>query len=73
MQAKVGISIAKNIDVALSDKSLECSTLLNAHARYYSLSVLVFMLVHQCPDTSANLAKLLSFHLQLGWSTSSTR
>jgi len=26
MQAKVGVSIAKHIDVALSDKSLECST-----------------------------------------------
>ena len=43
MQAKVGISIAKNIDVALSDKSLECSTLLNARELVSCLEDLHFV------------------------------
>ena len=43
MQAKVGVSIAKDLNVELTDKTLECSTLLNARELVSCLEDLSFV------------------------------
>ena len=43
MQAKVGVSIAKDLNVELTDKILDCSTLLNARELVSCLEDLSFV------------------------------
>ena len=43
MQAKVGVSIGKDLDIELDDKTQECSTLLNARELVSCLEDLSFV------------------------------